>query len=95
LALILYCDQAKQALEDILKKHDKEGIRLYSAGGGCCGPQLSLLLDNPQTTDWLKNINAIQVAINEQMASIIEVTFDAEETGEGVQFVLLGLNQCC
>jgi HesB-like selenoprotein len=89
-------DQAKQALQDILKEHGKEGIRLYSAGGGCCGPQLGLSLDDPQTTDRLENINGIQVAIDEQVASIIEgVTLDAEETGEGFQFVLLGINQCC
>jgi Fe-S cluster assembly iron-binding protein IscA len=37
-------DQAKQALQDILKEHGKEGIRLYSAGGGCCGPQFGLSL---------------------------------------------------
>jgi Fe-S cluster assembly iron-binding protein IscA len=92
----LYCDQAKQALQDTLKEHDKEGFHFSSAGGGCCGPQLGLSLDNPQTTDRLENINGIQVAINEHVASIIEgVTFDAEETGEGIQFVLLGLNQCC
>jgi HesB-like selenoprotein len=89
-------DQAKQALQDILKEHGKEGIRLYSAGGGCCGPQIGISLDNPQATDRLENINGIQVSIDEQVASIIQgVTLDVEEAGEGVQFVLLGLNQCC
>jgi len=44
----------------------------------------------------LEIINGIRVAMDEKVASIIErVTLDVEETGKGVQFVLLGLNQCC
>jgi HesB-like selenoprotein len=89
-------DQAKLALQDILKENGKEGIRLYSAGEGCCGPQLGLSLEDPQTTDRVEKMNGIQVAIDEQVSSIIEgITLDAEETGEGIHFVLLGLNQSC
>jgi Fe-S cluster assembly iron-binding protein IscA len=89
-------DQAKLALQDILKENGKEGIRLYSAGEGCCGPQLGLSLEDPQTTDRVEKMNGIQVAIDEQVSSIIEgITLDGEETGEGIHFVLLGLNQSC
>ncbi|KYD32547.1 adhesin [Parageobacillus toebii] len=89
-------EKAKTFITKVMEENEADTLRFTFEGAGCCGPQLGLSLDNPQTTDRLKNINGIQVAINEQMASIIEgVTFDAEETGEGVQFVLLGLNQCC
>lgn len=72
-------DQAKQALQDILKNTVKK--------------EFVFIL---QTTDRLEIINGIRVAMDEKVASIIErVTLDVEETGKGVQFVLLGLNQCC
>ncbi|QSB47729.1 adhesin [Parageobacillus toebii] len=79
-----------------MEENGVDTLRFTFEGAGCCGPQLGLSLDNPQTTDRLEIINGIRVAMDEQVASIVEgVTLDAEETKEGVQFVLLGLNQCC
>ncbi|EZP76696.1 putative iron binding protein [Parageobacillus genomosp. 1] len=89
-------EKAKTFITKVMEENGVDTLRFTFEGAGCCGPQLGLSLDNPQITDRLEIINGIRVAMDEQVASIIEgVTLDAEETEEGVQFVLLGLNQCC
>lgn len=89
-------EKAKTFITKVMEENGFDTLRFTFEGAGCCGPQLGLSLDNPQTTDRLEIINGIRVAMDEKVASIIErVTLDVEETGKGVQFVLLGLNQCC
>jgi copper transport protein len=70
-------DQAKQALQDILKEHGKEGIRLYSAGGGCCGPQLGLSLDGYLQRRSIKNLTskAVNKVINRVRIELIYGVF--------------------
>lgn len=89
-------DGAKQKLGVIFKENGVEGIRLYSNGAGCCGPQLGLSLDGPKETDIIKEINGVRVAIDQEIKdSVDELTLDKNETPQGERFVLLGMDQCC
>ncbi|MBS4203672.1 adhesin [Lederbergia citrea] len=87
-------DRAKQLLENFLNKKGAEGIRLSSVPG-CCGPQFTISIDEPQETDTVKTINGIKVAIDSQITGTDELTLDKEENQEGESLVLLGASNCC
>lgn len=63
---------------------------------GCCGPQIGISIDAPVPTDTIKEINGIKVAIDQEIKDAVEgLTLDDEETADGTQFVLVGMDQCC
>ncbi|UOR13160.1 iron-sulfur cluster assembly accessory protein [Halobacillus amylolyticus] len=85
-------EEAKQTLTKLIGERGAEGIRVHSAGAGCCGPQIGLSLDHPEETDRVEEVNGVRVAIDQQvMSTVDEVTLDKD----GEQFVLLGLDNCC
>ncbi|WP_077325024.1 adhesin [Virgibacillus siamensis] len=89
-------DGAKQKLEIIFQEQGAKGIRFYSNGAGCCGPQVGLSLEEPKDTDVIQDINGVQVALEKDIKdSVEELTLDNDETPEGPRFVLLGMDQCC
>lgn len=89
-------DGAKQQLETIFKEKGVNGIRFYSNGAGCCGPQIGLSLDEPKDTDDVQEINGVRVAFDRDVKESVEtVTLDNDETPNGSRFVLLGMDQCC
>jgi len=89
-------DRAKQKLEAIFQEKGVNGIRFYSNGSGCCGPQVGLSLDEPKDTDTIQEINGVKVALDQDVKdSVEELTLDNDETPDGSKFVLLGMDQCC
>lgn len=89
-------DSAKQMLEGIFKEQNANNIRLYNVGGGCCGPQVGLSLDEPKETDEVQVINSIRVAIDPEVsAAVAEVTLDKQESEQGAGFALVGGRSCC
>ncbi|MCA1203324.1 MULTISPECIES: HesB/IscA family protein [Bacillaceae] len=89
-------EKAKQNLQTILTEKGGEGIRFYSMGAGCCGPQLGISFDAPEENDIIEEINGIKVAIDKDVKDTLEgLTLDNDETPNGSQFVLLGMDQCC
>jgi len=89
-------DGAKQKLEVIFQEQGAKGIRFYSSGAGCCGPQVGLSLEEPKDTDVIQDINGVQVALEQDIKdSVGELTLDNDKTPEGSRFVLLGMDQCC
>lgn len=89
-------DGAKQKLEAIFQEKGVNGIRFYSNGAGCCGPQVGLSLDEPKDTDTIQVINGVKVALDQDIKdSVEELTLDNDETLGGSRFVLLGMDQCC
>ncbi|MBT2601118.1 MULTISPECIES: adhesin [unclassified Oceanobacillus] len=89
-------NEAKLKLEAIFQEQGAKGIRFYSNGAGCCGPQVGLSLEEPQDTDIIQEINGVRVALDQELeGSVKELTLDNDETPEGSQFVLLGMNQSC
>ena len=89
-------DGAKQKLEAIFQEKGVNGIRFYSNGTGCCGPQVGLSLDKPMDTDIVQEINGVRVALDQDIKNSVEqLTLDNDETPNGSRFVLLGIDQCC
>lgn len=89
-------DGAKQKLDVIFQEKGTNGIRFYSNGSGCCGPQLGLSLDEPKDTDIIQEINGVKVALDRGIKdSVTDLTLDNNETPDGSRFVLLGMDQCC
>ncbi|SIS39745.1 iron-sulfur cluster biosynthesis family protein [Salimicrobium flavidum] len=89
-------DQAKEVLTTVLKEEQKEGLRLFSQGEGCCGPQLGLALGEAEPADKLEESNGIAVAIDPEVSSEVEgLTLDREDSEEGTRLVLLGMDECC
>lgn len=88
-------DRAKQKLESVFQEQGAKGIRFYSNGAGCCGPQVGLSLDEPKDTDMIQEINGVRVALDQDIKdSVEELTLDNDETPDGSRFVLLGMDQC-
>ncbi|MFC4022405.1 adhesin [Oceanobacillus longus] len=89
-------EKAKLNLQTIFETKGGESIRFYSMGDGCCGPQLGISLDGPEENDIVEEVNGIKVAVDQDIKDTVEgLTLDNDETPEGSQFVLLGMNQCC
>lgn len=51
--MIIMTDNAKKELEAFFASHQdvKKSIRIYLAPGGCCGPRLSMALDEANDQD--------------------------------------------
>ncbi|SDM82134.1 HesB/IscA family protein [Sediminibacillus halophilus] len=89
-------EKANKKINELLEQKNAEGIRFYSMGAGCCGPQLGISLDAPGENDIIEEIDGIQVAIDKEVKdTVAELTLDNEETLEGSHFTLLGMDQCC
>ena len=88
-------EKAKIKLQTIFEEKGTEGIRFYSMGAGCCGPQLGISLDAPGENDIFEEIDGIKVAIDKNVKdAVVGLTLDNDETPNGSQFVLLGMDQC-
>lgn len=88
-------EKAKSRLQVIFEEKGVEGIRFYSMGSGCCGPQLGISIDNPAENDIIEEVNGIKVAIDKEVKDALDgLTLDNDETSDGSQFVLLGTDQC-
>lgn len=89
-------EKAKIKLESIFSKKNVDSMRFYAMESGCCGPQIGISIDAPEETDTIKEINGIKVAIDSEIKDAVEgLTLDDEETADGTQFVLVGMDQCC
>lgn len=90
---MIITDGAKKLLEVVLSENGAEGVRLLSVEG-CCGPQFALSLDAPQSTDTVKVINGISVAMDAGITDTEELTLDSEEGEDGTGLVLFGAGGC-
>lgn len=89
-------EKAKIKLEGIFTEKNVDSMRFYLMESGCCGPQIGISIDAPEETDTIKEINGIKVAIDSEITDAVEgLTLDDEETADGTQFVLVGMDQCC
>lgn len=87
-------DKAAEKARAILAAEGKEswGLRIYNAGGGCCGPSYGLDLDEqPATDDEVIEKNGLKVFIDKKtFASLSGMQLDYHESGEQEGFVLSG-----
>ena len=59
---------ASQAVKDILQQRNLEGyaLRVYVAGGGCCGVNFGMALDNNfRSVDTTFEVNGVKVVVDE------------------------------
>lgn len=79
---------AKEVLTESMKENNAQGIRFYFAGQGCCGPQFGLSMDAPEEEDFIKEVNGIQVALDNRVSTMVEdISLDFQNGG----LVLVGL----
>jgi len=77
---MIITDSAKEMLKNVMTENNVEGIRFYFVGQGCCGPQLGVSLDVPEEHDVIKEVNGVQVAIDQRVLSMTEdVTLDLQD----------------
>ncbi|WP_027953780.1 MULTISPECIES: adhesin [Halobacillus] len=89
-------ENAKSTLQGMIEENGAEGVRFYSMGDGCCGPQLGISLDGPEENDVVNDMDGLKVSIDQDVKDTVDgLTLDQEDTPEGAQFVLLGMDQCC
>lgn len=59
---------ASEAVKNILKERNLEGyaLRVYVAGGGCCGVNFGMALDNNfRDVDTIYEVNGVKVVVDE------------------------------
>ncbi|MBY6087546.1 adhesin [Priestia aryabhattai] len=89
-------NEAKKMLLEVFASQGGSGIRFYSEGQGCCGPQIGLSLEAPGTNDQVQEINGISVAIEQEVLfATQDLTLDVQENPQGKGFVLVGVNNSC
>lgn len=73
--MINMTDNAKQELESFFSSHPdmKKSIRIYLAPGGCCGPKLTMALDEANDQDVTETLGDTTFCMAKELA---------EQTGE-------------
>jgi len=89
---MIITDTAKEMLTTAMAEKNAAGIRFYFVGQGCCGPQLGLSLDVPEEQDVIKEVNGVQVAIDQRVLTMAEeVTIDMQDGS----LTLVGIPENC
>ncbi len=86
---------AKKAKEILAAEGKAEwGLRIYSAGGGCCGPSYGMDLDeNPSDGDEVVEKDGLKVFIDQKtLKSLGGMQIDFIDDGDKQGFVLTGGN---
>lgn len=79
--MISLSDAAKQQLDGYFEGKEKAPIRVF-LGGSCCGPKLSLALDEPRDGDDTFELSGYTVIAEKQLlASTGAISIDMSEYG--------------
>ena len=93
--MIQITDAGRAHIEEILKQHHAECIRVVFAGQGCCGPKLGLSLDEPHSDDIVQVINQIKVAIEKRVVPHTNgLSLDFQNTEARSGLVMIGQSKC-
>ncbi len=88
--------KAATELQNILKKENKKGcgLRIFTAGFGCGGPQYGLALEEtPGDRDRITESNGVKIFLDENMDALLSgVEIDYIETEYGSGFVINNSN---
>jgi iron-sulfur cluster assembly protein len=92
--VVTITDTAAEKAIAILAAEGKDswGLRIYSAGGGCCGPSYGLDIDErPLPDDEVIEKNGIRVFVDKNtLAGLNGMKLDYYDDGERAGFVLSG-----
>ncbi|HSI66155.1 MAG TPA: iron-sulfur cluster biosynthesis family protein [Planococcus sp. (in: firmicutes)] len=92
---MMITNEAKQYIQSILEEQNAESLRIYAVAG-CCGPQIGMSLDAPESADEMSDVNGIQVAIAPDAKEAVDsLTLDFEEQGEQSGLVMIGAPSGC
>ncbi len=94
--MVTISEMAAKKAKEILAAEGKAewGLRIYSAGGGCCGPSYGMDLDeNPADGDEVVEKDGLKVFIDQKtLKSLGGMQIDFIDDGEKRGFVLTGGN---
>lgn len=92
--MVTITDKAAEKAKDVLAAEGKDswGLRIYSSGGGCCGPSFGLDIDEqPVADDSVIEKNGLKVFVDKNtMATLGGMQLDYMEDGDQEGFVLSG-----
>ncbi len=92
--MVTITDKAAEKAKAILAAEGKEswGLRIYNAGGGCCGPSYGLDLDEkPMADDEVIEKDGLKVFVDKNtMTTLTGMQLDYHENGEQEGFTLSG-----
>lgn len=92
--MVTITDKAAEKAKSILAAEGKEswGLRIYNAGGGCCGPSYGLDLDEtPASNDEVIEKNGLKVFIDKSTYDNLSgMQLDYYEGGEQEGFIISG-----
>ncbi len=87
-------DRAAEKAKAILSMEGKDswGLRVYSAGGGCCGPSYGLdIEESPMPDDEILEKNGLRVFIDKTtLSTLTGMNLDYYDDGEREGFILSG-----
>jgi iron-sulfur cluster assembly accessory protein len=92
--VVTISDLAAEKGKEILKAEGKAGwgLRIYTAGGGCCGPSYGMDIDeSPAEGDEVLETNGLKVFMDPNtVKSLSGMQIDFVDDGERQGFVLTG-----
>lgn len=92
--MLTITEKAAEKAKSILAAEGKDswGLRVYSAGGGCCGPSYGLDIDErPLADDEVIESNGLKVFVDKNtVANLNGMQLDYYEDGEQEGFILTG-----
>ena len=92
--MITITDAAAEKAKELLTTEGKAdwGLRVYTAGGGCCGPSYGMDIDEkPGDNDDVVEKNGIKVFVDKDTAKKLEgMNIDFIDDGEKQGFVIAG-----
>ncbi len=92
--MVTITEKAAEKAKAILAAEGKDswGLRIYSAGGGCCGPSYGLDIDEkPLSDDEVIEKDGLRVFVDRNMAGTLAgMQLDYFEDGEREGFTLSG-----
>lgn len=92
--MVTITEKAAEKAIAILSAEGKDnwGLRIYSAGGGCCGPAYGLDIDeSPATDDEVFEKNGLRVFVDKNTLSVLDgMQLDYCDDGERTGFMLSG-----
>lgn len=93
---VIITEKAAEKAKMILAQEGKDnwGLRIYSAGGGCCGPSYGLDIDEtPSPEDDVIEQNGLKVFVGRDLSgSLQEMQLDYIQDGFHEGFILSGGN---
>uniref|UniRef100_I2Q755 Core domain-containing protein n=1 Tax=Desulfovibrio sp. U5L TaxID=596152 RepID=I2Q755_9BACT len=83
--MVSLTDTARAELDNYFADKDKAPIRVYLNKGGCCGPSLTLALDEARDNDDVFDVNGYTVVVEKELLALASpITVDMTDYGFAV-----------